>query len=223
MKRFSKMVSVTTLAPLATQLSAMNCACMSVGKPGYSVVRKPWPFSALPPKLRMWMACALGPPWQSGPPMASSSAPASRSFSTTASRWCAQAFCSVTSPPAAATAHKNVPASMRSATTSCSQPCSFSTPWMRMRLEPWPSIFAPILMSISARSVISGSCAAFSSTVSPSAKQAAMRKFSVPVTVTMSVVMRAPFSRVAPSGRRASMYPCSTSMIAPMACRPLMC
>ena len=40
MKRFSKIVSVTLLAPCEMQLSAMNWACMSVGKPGYSVVRK---------------------------------------------------------------------------------------------------------------------------------------------------------------------------------------
>ena len=68
---------------------------------------------------------------------------------------------------------------------------------MRMRLVPWPSILAPIAISISARSGISGSCAAFSSTVSPSASVAAISRFSVPVTVTMSVVMRAPFSRSA--------------------------
>ncbi len=34
MKRFSKMVSVTNASPSATAFSAMNCACMSVGKPG---------------------------------------------------------------------------------------------------------------------------------------------------------------------------------------------
>ncbi len=34
MKRFSKMVSVTMAAPSATAISTMNCACMSVGKPG---------------------------------------------------------------------------------------------------------------------------------------------------------------------------------------------
>ncbi len=38
----------------------------------------------------------------------------------------------------------------------------------------------------------SGSCAAFSRIVSPSASVAAISRFSVPVTVTMSVVMRAP-------------------------------
>ena len=74
-----------------------------------------------------------------------------------------------------------------------------------MRLVPWPLICAPILISISARSVISGSIAAFSSTVSPSASAAAIRKFSVPVTVTMSVVMCAPFRRVQPAGRLACM------------------
>ena len=74
-----------------------------------------------------------------------------------------------------------------------------------MRLVPWPSIFAPMAISISARSGISGSWAAFSRMVSPSANAAAMRKFSVPVTVTMSVVMRAPFRRLRPAGRRATM------------------
>ena len=67
-----------------------------------------------------------------------------------------------------------------------------------MRLLPWPSILAPIAISNSARSGISGSWAAFSSTVSPSASTAAISRFSVPVTVTMSVVMRAPRKR---SGR----------------------
>ena len=74
-----------------------------------------------------------------------------------------------------------------------------------MRLVPWPSIFAPMAISNSAKSGISGSCAAFSNTVSPSAKAAAMRKFSVPVTVTMSVAIRAPFKRLRPSFNRATM------------------
>ena len=34
MKRFSKIVSVIIEAPSATHISAMNCACMSVAKPG---------------------------------------------------------------------------------------------------------------------------------------------------------------------------------------------
>ena len=195
MKRFSKIVSVTVAVPWAMQLSAMNWACMSVGKPGYSVVRKPWALSVAPPVL-----CTRMPP-----STACTLAPASRSFSMTASRWSARPWRSTTSPPVAATAHRKVPASMRSATTRWVQPCSFSTPWMRMRLVPWPSIFAPMAISISARSEISGSCAAFSSTVSPSASAAAIMKFSVPVTVTMSVVMRAPFRRFHPAGSLAIM------------------
>ncbi len=34
MKRFSKIVSVIRLWPSARVISAMNCACMSVAKPG---------------------------------------------------------------------------------------------------------------------------------------------------------------------------------------------
>ena len=37
-KRFSKSLSSMMLTPFATQASAMNCACISVGKPGNSVV-----------------------------------------------------------------------------------------------------------------------------------------------------------------------------------------
>ena len=57
-----------------------------------------------------------------------------------------------------------------------------------------PEILAPMATSRLARSVTSGSCAAFSSTVSPSARVAAISRFSVPVTVIMSVRMLAPFS-----------------------------
>ena len=64
-------------------------------------------------------------------------------------------------------------------------------------LVPAPSMRAPIAISIAARSTTSGSRAAFSSTVSPSASAAAIIRFSVPVTVTMSVAMRAPFRRLA--------------------------
>ena len=38
MKRFSKMFSVTVVAPSAWVARAMYWACMSVGKPGYSSV-----------------------------------------------------------------------------------------------------------------------------------------------------------------------------------------
>ena len=38
MKRFSNTFSVMMLLPSAMAMSAMNCACMSVGKPGYGSV-----------------------------------------------------------------------------------------------------------------------------------------------------------------------------------------
>ncbi len=74
-----------------------------------------------------------------------------------------------------------------------------------MRSVPAPVIRAPIATSTSARSTTSGSRAAFSIVVVPSASVAAIIRFSVPVTVTMSVTMRAPlqpraFARCAPRG-----------------------
>ncbi len=56
-------------------------------------------------------------------------------------------------------------------------------------------------MSISARSEISGSMAAFSSTVSPFGQAAAMRKFSVPVTVDHVGGDARPSQALAPSGQ----------------------
>ena len=58
-----------------------------------------------------------------------------------------------------------------------------------------PVIFAPILTSSSAKSPTSGSRAAFSKIVVPLAKVAAINKFSVPVTVIMSVKIEAPCKR----------------------------
>ena len=175
--------------------TAMNCACMSVGNSGYSLVRMLTERGRPAARTRI----------QSSPH--SISVPASRSLSITTSRWSARTSLSSTSPPAAATAHRKVPASMRSGMTRCppAGACSRSTPSMRMRLPPWPSMRAPMRISSSARSVTSGSCAAFSSTVSPSASVAAISRFSVPVTVIMSVLMRAPFSRAFVPLTRATM------------------
>ena len=61
---------------------------------------------------------------------------------------------------------------------------------------PIPPICAPIALRHSARSTTSGSRAAFSITVVPSASVAAIIRFSVPVTVTISMTIRAPFKRL---------------------------
>ena len=158
------------------QFSAMNWACMSVGKPGYSVVRK---LCALQAALRTARGCRR------------------RTAVTLGARFAQLVDHGVQVVGAAVAQHDVAAGGGHRAQEGagldavghhrCVQPCSCSTPWMRMRLVPWPSIFAPIAISISARSAISGSCAAFSSTVSPSASAAAISRFSVPVTVTMSV------------------------------------
>ena len=59
---------------------------------------------------------------------------------------------------------------------------------------PAPWIFAPIAVSIRARSVTSGSRAAFTRRVVPRARVAASMTFSVPVTVTVSKTISAPVS-----------------------------
>ena len=64
-----------------------------------------------------------------------------------------------------------------------------------------PSIFAPIWVSIAARSMISGSRAALSITVVPSASTAAMRMFSVAPTLGKSSQICAPRSTLAAARR----------------------
>ncbi len=66
---------------------------------------------------------------------------------------------------------------------------------MTMRSVPAPAIRAPIATRQRARSTTSGSRAAFSSIVVPSASVAAISRFSVPVTVTTSNTKRVPASR----------------------------
>ncbi len=84
---------------------------------------------------------------------------------------------------------------------------------------PAPWISAPMRLSMSARSVISGSRAAFSITVSPLASTAAVSRFSVAPTLGNSSTTRAPESRLV----RASMKPCTTSSSTPIASRPRKC
>ena len=70
---------------------------------------------------------------------------------------------------------------------------------------------APIAFNKSAKSSISGSIATLVSLVWPSANEAAIIMFSVPVTVTPSNLMFAPFNRPAV----ASIYPFSRFIDAP--------
>ena len=182
MKRFSKIVSTTRLLPSATAFIAINCACISVGKPGCGTVRTSTAFG----RCAILISIQFSPVWIS--------APASTSLSNTASMVFGAAFCRRTCPPVMATAQRKVPASMRSGTTLWVQPCSFSTPSIVIEGVPMPLIFAPIFTRHSAKSTTSGSTAQFSNTVVPSASVAAISRFSVPPTVTMSITTRAPLS-----------------------------
>ena len=96
-----------------------------------------------------------------------------------------------------APATRKVPASTRSGMIRWRAPPSSGTPSISMRSVPAPWIRAPIAVSRRARSGISGSRAAFSRMVVPSARAAAIMRFSVPVTVTRSKTIRAPLSRAA--------------------------
>ena len=90
---------------------------------------------------------------------------------------------------------------------------------MVILLVPAPSIFAPMPCKQAARSTTSGSCAAFSMAVVPFASVAAIIRFSVPVTETVSMNMCAPCNLFAV----ALMYPSSRSISAPIAISPSIC
>ena len=99
-----------------------------------------------------------------------------------------------TSPPVMAAAARKVAASTRSGTTlwALAVRAPGSTPWMTSRADPMPSTLAPMVLRKWQRSAISGSRAAFSSTVVPRACTAAIRMFSVAPTLGNSRVMSAP-------------------------------
>ena len=84
-----------------------------------------------------------------------------------------------------------------------------------------PRIRAPMCVRKSARSEISGSRAAFSMTVVPLARTAAMRTLSVAVWLGYSKTIRWPTSRPSrPPGTRPSMLPCTVWNTAPNVERP---
>ncbi len=78
-----------------------------------------------------------------------------------------------------APANKKVPTSIRSAKTEYSVPLSFLTPSTTMVSVPAPCMLAPIAVRNRCNSTNSGSLAAFSIVVRPSAITAAISMFSV--------------------------------------------
>ena len=106
---------------------------------------------------------------------------------------------------------------MRSGIISPLAECSSFMPVMRIISVPSPFICTPMRRSISARLEISGSFAAFSIKVVPSASDAAIIKFSVAPTDGKSSVIVAPLSRPAV----AVTAPPLSSMSAPIFASPL--
>ena len=129
--------------------------------------------------------------------------PTSISFATTGFMWSIITLSTKMSPLVMAAATMYVPASILSGITVCSTASSFSTPVIFMVLVPAPLTFAPILFRKLARSTISGSSAAFSMVVVPSASTAAIMMFSVAPTEGKSRYILLPDSFCA----AASIYP----------------
>ena len=184
MKRFSKIVSVTRALPSAMQLSAMNWACMSVGKAGYSLVRKLTALGRSSARTRI----------QSSPHR--SRTPASRSFSITTARWRASARRS--SDIAAGGGHR---AQEGAGLDAVGHDLVARTVQPARR----PGCGSGAAVAVDARThrdqhlgQVARPRAPARRSRAPSRRRAsvaAISRFSVPVTVTMSVVMRAPRSR----------------------------
>ena len=167
--------------PSAIALITENWACISVGNSGKGAVVISTGFGlSLDISREIEFSSVL------------TIAPASLSLSITFLSLSAFIPFTVIFPFVTAAAARYVPASILSAGMLCSVPESLLTPSITILSDPAPSIFAPISFKNSAKSIISGSLATFVNSVIPSAKQAAIIIFSVPVTVTPSNLIFAP-------------------------------
>src|SRR5216117_4057671 len=118
--------------------------------------------------------------------------------------------------------HDIIPDRIEAGMMSCSTPCNSFTPSMIKRRVPAPSILAPILFRKFARSTTSGSWAAPSITVVPSASTAAIMTLSVPRTVGPNFprkLITAPRN----FGAKTFILPPSTRTAAPSASKPFSC
>ena len=109
--------------------------------------------------------------------------------------WSGRASAIVTSPPVMPATATKVAATTRSGTTAWAAGRSSSTPSISMREVPAPRTTAPMAPNMAARSMTSGSFAAFSITVVPLARAAAMRRLSVAVWLGYSSTTLVPTSR----------------------------
>ena len=182
------------------QLRTVNCACISVGNPGNGAV-------TMSTGLILFFVISNEIDFS----FESITAPTSIRVCIIAPIRLGSILLIVISPFVRAAATRYVPASILSAGIVKDVPLSFSTPSILISSVPAPEILAPIEFKKSARSDISGSLATFVRIVTPSANEAAIIKFSVPVTVTPSNSISAPISFSA----LASIYPLLSDISAP--------
>src|SRR5450830_1090872 len=116
------------------------------------------------------------------------------------------------SPPVASAADAQDAASMRSESAVCWKPMSRSTPAMRITRSVSTEMIAPIFCSTLMRSMISGSIAAFDSSVMPSARTAVRSSCSVAPTLGYGRAILVPCRR---RGARRWMPPSRFSTTAP--------
>ena len=181
---FSNKVSSKRLVPSAKHIKAINCACKSVAKPGYTSVLTSTAFivslnlfTLMPSSVSEISIPARSRLYQNSPN--------NSFFPPSKSTW----------PPAIAGAIIKVPSSIRSTTTGWVVPPKVSTPCISIVPEPSPLISAPIDLKHFTRSTISGSFAAFFKTEVPLAKDAAIMKFSVAPTEAIRISKVPAFNR----------------------------
>jgi len=173
----------------------MSWAWRSVGNPGCG-----WVVTVTGSSRRAEATETVAARGSSIVPSGSTSTPIAVSRSSRAISASIGQFSIVTSPLVIAVASISVPASIRSAITRCSARPSERTPSITSRGVPAPPIRAPIADSRFATSTTSGSQAACSITVVPSAMVAALMTLIVPSTVEPNGPprnTRLPFSRSA--------------------------
>jgi len=155
---------------------------MSVGKPGYTCVFIFTAFNLFLFDIYIESSSIF------------KSTPISISFCVNASKCSGIIFSTTSLLHAQAPIIIYVPASILSGITSCTDECIFFTPFILIVLVPAPVIFAPILFKNIAIFTISGSLAALSIIVVPSAFTAASIIFIVAPTLAKSKYILLPFN-----------------------------
>ena len=180
MNLFSKIVSTIFEFPLAILIKVINCACRSVGKPGYSevVIETGFklPFDEIVIVLSVFFQFT----------------PALIRYSDKDNKWRGSQLVSSNSPPVIAAAIAKLPASILSGITVCLHPFRLPTPSIIISLVPAPFILAPIEFKQFVKSIISGSFAALNILVLPFAKEAAIIIFSVAPTEILGNLISVP-------------------------------